>query len=1152
MAYIAPIHRPNSVRHAIRIGLFPNEPECLVVAKTNRLEVWKREDTGALVHTSTQYVNGTVAMLQRLRPRDADTDLLFVGTDRFQYFTVRWDSAKGGLDTFEMFYDMDEKHMRDSQSQDKCIVDPTGRFMVVLLWEGVINVLRMHTVKGKRQNLSWMDQVRISELFIKCASFLHVETGYPKVAFLYQTRTENPDCHLVSYRLTNDDKNTEVSRFETRDQIDRMEIEDPGSALLIPVSKGEEHHKRYLSRNAASARAQLGGVIVLGETRILYYDDAAKKKVETALQEASIFVAWTEYDVSHYFVGDDYGNLWLLEMLLDGAVVTGMKMRKIGVISRPNCLVYMGHGTLFVGSHYGDSQVFHVDIDRGEIELTQTLHNIAPILDLTIMDMGNREGEGQTSNEYSSGQARIVTGSGVHKDGSLRSVRSGVGLDDEGILDSMDNVRSLFSLRSHGATKVDVLVVSSLFETKIFLFGSTEHIKEVDNFKGMILTETTLLVQNLPNDRILQVTPSCVLLIDLESGVAVSTWRPAEGEITNISANDEWVLLSVDGRVLVCLQIGQDLIKYEQNDLGDSDQIACIHLPPQYPNIGVVGFWKSGSVSIVDIKTLQSLHGENLRRKEDNASVPRDVVLAQILPADIAGPTLFVSMEDGFVVTFNVSKEDFSLSGRKMVVLGTRHARLQLLPQPGGMYNIFSTSEIPSLIYGSEGRIVYSAVTSDDAICVCPFDAEAFPDCIVVATEKEVKLSRIDNERRTHVKPLPMGETIRRIAYSKSERAFGLGCFHREVKDNEEVIVSSFKLVDEVIFKQLGKAFILDSSPRVEMVEAVIRADLEDSYGNRAERFIVGTSYLDDGHIITAHNDKRGRILVLGIDSEREPYLITYRQLKGACRALAVMGDKIVAALAKTVIVYSYTEASTVSAELKRLASYRPATYPIDLVVQGNTIAVADLMKSMSLVEFTPAADGQPAKLTEVSRHYQSFWATALCHIDGDADGEAWLESDTQGNLVVLRKNTAGVTTEDRRRMEVTSEINLGEMVNKIRKVTVDASDSAIVVPKAFVGTVEGGVYLFGIISPSYRDLLIRFQGKLADVVETTGNIEFAKYRSFRNEERESDGPTRFVDGELLERFLDLDEAQQESVCDGLGPNAEAMRNLVEELKRMH
>lgn len=99
---------------------------------------------------------------------------------------------------------------------------------------------------------------------------------------------------------------------------------------------------------------------------------------------------------------------------------------------------------------------------------------------------------------------------------------------------------------------------------------------------------------------------------------------------------------------------------------------------------------------------------------------------------------------------------------------------------------------------------------------------------------------------------------------------------------------------------------------------------------------------------------------------------------------------------------------------------------------------------------------------------------------------------------------------------------------------------------------VEGGVYMFGTIAPRYQDLLIRFQTRLADVVETTGHILFSQYRSFRNEERESDGPFRFVDGELLERFLDVDEEKQADIVEGLGPDVEAMRNLVEELKRLH
>ena len=81
----------------------------------------------------------------------------------------------------------------------------------------------------------------------------------------------------------------------------------------------------------------------------------------------------------------------------------------------------MGSDLLFIASHEGDSQVvrLHIDSEEAEIELLQTMANVAPILDFAVMDMGGRDGETQT-NEYSSGQARLVTGSGGWEEGSLR------------------------------------------------------------------------------------------------------------------------------------------------------------------------------------------------------------------------------------------------------------------------------------------------------------------------------------------------------------------------------------------------------------------------------------------------------------------------------------------------------------------------------------------------------------------------------------------------------------------------------------------------------------------------------------------------------------------------------------------------------------
>ncbi|KAK4200972.1 mono-functional DNA-alkylating methyl methanesulfonate N-term-domain-containing protein [Triangularia verruculosa] len=1166
MAYIAPIHRPSSVHHALLANVYSGEEESLVLSRTNRIEVWRPSPDGLLSQAHTTTINGTIAMLQKLRPKDAETDLLFVGTDRFEYFTLVWDPETSQLETTNATRDPGEHFMRNSQSLDRAIVDPSGRFLAMHLWEGVLTIARLGARRTNAATIEWLGQIRLAELFIKASTFLHNETGHPTVAFLYQSSANAQDSKLATYRLTSDDRHTVASEFNAqKHRIIDVTIPDAGANMLIPVRKGEEEVKRHNVRNTESAKAHLGGFIIVGETRLLYIDDVTKATVESKLDKASIFVRWAEYNVQNYFLADDYGSLHLLTIDTEGVVVKGMILTKIGVTSRASELVYLGNDMLFVASHYGDSQLFQLDLseekptDKPFLRLVQTISNIGPIMDFAVMDMGNRGGEdSQLGNEYSSGQARIVCGSGVYKDGSLRSVRSGVGLEDVGLLleDLGQHVRGVFSLRGAvGPGKTDTLVVSFLTETRVFRFDSEGGIEEVGDFMGFDLSSQTLLAKNLAGGILLQVTTRGVVLVDTESGVTIATWTPqGRSAITNASANREWLLLSVEGTGLVSISIiGNELQVVKEKDIGQQDQVACIHVAPQLQGIGVVGFWTSGTVSIIDLKTLKAIHGESLRQSQDDASIPREVVLVQVLSPKVSGPTLFIAMEDGHVVTFNISP-DFNVSGKKQVILGTRQARLHLLQQENeSLYSILATTEHPSLIYGEESRIVYSAVTAEEATFICPFDTEAFPDSIIVATDTQIKISKIDRTRRTHLRELPMGEMVRRIAYSPKEKVFGLGCIKRSLVDGDEVVQSSFRLVDEVIFQPVGKTFHFDRTNYLELVEAVIRAELPDSYGNPAERFIVGTSFLPDPDYAISPDQHRGRILVFGVDDNRDPYLILSHPTKGVCRCLEVLdGNKIVAGLAKTVAITQYEETSTTTATLKKLAFYKPSTYPIQITVQGNLIGVADVMKSMTLVEYIPAGKGgngtDKDKLVEVARHWQSASGTALCHVDGDD----WLEADDQGNLMMLRRNTDAVVMEDRKIMNVTAEINLGEMVNRIRSVRVETGRGAMVVPRAFLGTVGGGIYMFGTIAPEAQDLLLRFQENLARVVQTAGEMEFYSYRAFRNAEREGNEPVRFLDGELLERFLDQDEATQKEICEGLGPSLEQMRNIVEELRRMH
>ncbi|KAF5022284.1 hypothetical protein F66182_5661 [Fusarium sp. NRRL 66182] len=1161
MAYVAPIHRATSIRHALRANVLSPDIDDLVVAKANRLEIWRLAEEG-LVCLQTKLIHGTISMLQRLRPKGSETDLLFIGTDRLHYFNLVWNPLTKQLETIErVIEDTAEPYMRHSQSQNKCLVDPTGRFLAMHLWEGVLNVFKLPTRKGSTNKLEVLDQVRLTELFMKASTFIHSRTGHPTVAFLYKAQMDQEEARLVIYRLTHDDKGNTVSKFDPhKDRELDVVIPDPYASMLIPVPLDEE--KRYHVRNTEGAKAHLGGLLVIGETLLTYYDGLTHRSVSSGLKDPRIFVAWAEYDGTRYLLADDYGRLDLLTIETNleatGVVVTGMTLKPMrtgnspAITSRASSLVHLGDSTLFVASHHGDSQLYQIDVEATTIALVQSFSNNAPILDFSIMDMGNRDGDAQTGNVFSSGQSRIVAGCGAYRDGSLRSIRSGVGLEDRGVLDELEGTRGLFTLRSYGSDLEDTLVVSSITETRILRFDQDGGIEEVYTFQGMAQDCETLLASNLPNGQLLQITPKLVVLLDPEDGTVISKWDVPTGKtITRASANGKWALLSVDGTSLVSLNLSQNLTinvqQTQKNSASQSDQISCIHAARDPPDIGVIGWWSSGQISLVDMASLKPLHGESMRQTEDSATVPRDVALVQLHPTDVSGPTLLVAMEDGNVVTFNVSIKGFAVSGRKSVTLGSNPARLHILPQEDGTSNVFVTTEHASLIYSSEGRIIFSATTADDATFVAPFNSHAFPDSVVLSTDDHVRICHVDRERLTHVKALPVNETVRRVAYSPGLKAFGLGSIRKELIKNEEVVTSSFRLVDEIVFKELGSPFPLNASSTLEIVECVIRAELPDVGGNPTERFIVGTSFISDGQVEDS-NHALGRILVLGVDANRQVYQIVSHNLKGPCRCLGLIDDKIVAGLSKTVVVYSYSQDTSSSGSLQKLAAYRPAALPVDLDISGNMIGVSDLMQSLSLVEFVPSQDGNKAKLEERARHFEPLWATAVCHVEG----ERWLEADSQGNLVVLQRNVDAPTEQDRSRLEVTSEMSIGEQINRIRKLHVPTAENSIVHPRAFLASAEGSLYLYGDIAPQYQDLLMTFQSKMEEYIRAPGNIDFKLWRSFRNENRESDGPYRFIDGEMVERFLDMDEGKQELVCEGLGPSVEDMRNLIEELRRMH
>lgn len=627
------------------------------------------------------------------------------------------------------------------------------------------------------------------------------------------------------------------------------------------------------------------GLLILSETSIIHYNENTRQEVSLTFNQATVFVTWEQIDNRSWLLADEYGRLYLCILLLGNAGVTGFKIDEIGTTSKASVLVYLDNGYVFIGSHSGDSQVINI---REGGELMQSLSNLGPILDFSIMDMGSRSVESQ-ANEYSSGQARIVTGSGAFNDGSLRSVRSGVVMEDQGSIVEMDHIIDLFALSATSESEyVNLLVVSLIEETRVFQFLPEGEIEEHEEYKGFSLSESTLLASNIPKGRLLQVTGASIHIIDSEDGIVTSSWSPNTAElIISASANDEYLAIAQGGTEVIIFLLSEDLNGRVSRMFDSDDQIACAHVPHFSNYFCVVGFW-GGVVAILKMGSLETIH--NIVVSEEAVSVPRSILLVNILEGE--SPELLIAMSSGEVVTFTLSIKDMSLSTKKVVVLGTQHAKFKVLPRgDSGLSNVIATCEHSSLIYESEGRIVFSAVTADEATCICSFNCEASPGAIAIATNSELKIAVLDTERTTHVQTLPLNETVRRVAYSSKLRAFGLGTVRRTLKENNEIIQACFKLADEIMFKQLD-TYELDED---EIVESVIRADLLEESGEWVERFIVGTGSLVDRQALS------GRIVIFAVTSDRLLKVIAELPVSGACRALGVVEGRITIALDRTV-----------------------------------------------------------------------------------------------------------------------------------------------------------------------------------------------------------------------------------------------------------
>lgn len=188
--------------------------------------------------------------------------------------------------------------------------------------------------------------------------------------------------------------------------------------------------------------------------------------------------------------------------------------------------------------------------------------------------------------------------------------------------------------------------------------------------------------------------------------------------------------------------------------------------------------------------------------------------------------------------------------------------------------------------------------------------------------------------------------------------------------------------------------------------------------------------------------------------------------------------------------------------------------------------------------------------IEERARDYNANWMSAVEILDDDV----YLGAENNFNLFTVRKNSEGATDEERARLEVVGEYHLGEFINRFRhgSLVMRLPDSEIgQIPTVIFGTVNGVIGVIASLPHDQYIFLEKLQSNLRKVIKGVGGLSHEHWRSFYNEKKTVDA-RNFLDGDLIESFLDLSRTRMDEISKSMGVSVEELSKRVEELTRLH
>ena len=443
-SYVVTSQKPTAVQHAVTCNFTSVTDLNLVTARGNRIEVYTvYESTLRLDYETSLY--GVIASINFYRPHQSQLDVILILTERKQFCTLSYDVINKKAVTLATG-NLKDKIARELDCGSCALVDPDYRMIAMSMYEGALKII---PIDG--QTLREAFNIRVDALRYTDLKFLH---GCPRPT--------------VCVLLEDNKRNKHVKTFVV-DQRERELIAGPWSHSFVDSS----------AYTLIPIPSPTNGILVVGEKAITYLNGSNVPSQSVIIDHSQITShCIVEKDGTRLFLADQKGHIYVLILSLSSPsssssssssssglssytpatprIVQKLFIDRIGTANISSCLCYLKSGMVFIGSVYGDSQLIqlkdpstvqtnkmvqnvddnndmmitantnkpvgnNISATSPEIDLLDTLPNIGAVVDMCVIQSDRR----------ARGQSKLVTCSGAYKDGSLRVISSGIGIQEQ-------------------------------------------------------------------------------------------------------------------------------------------------------------------------------------------------------------------------------------------------------------------------------------------------------------------------------------------------------------------------------------------------------------------------------------------------------------------------------------------------------------------------------------------------------------------------------------------------------------------------------------------------------------------------------------------------------------------------------------------------